>query len=274
MAARHSRLLVSLSRNYKVSKVCGMVDDMTRATSSDSDMRQHQGQRLAYRALLGATVLVAVVTFALSFHGLNDYGRGVAQLGWMSFLVPIGVDGLTLVAVAATFLLRHHPARVRAYAWSVFLFANVASVAGNLSHANARNLSWDGAVGAGAAPVLLALASHLAIVTRRALERDTQRHDTATARVRHEAPAPATPPAADVPVATAPPVPVSRPAGPRRATSKRSGDSIAERVRQMYRDGRSHPEIALALRISKKTAERHTAPLRQSTPDDSEERAS
>lgn len=127
--------------------------------------------RLAFGFLLGFTLLVGAVTFVLSFHGLDDYGARVAGLAGLAWLVPLGVDGLTLVAVAATYLLRTAPWRVRAYAWLVFGVAIAASVAGNLSHAVARHLAADGMVGAAAWPILLALASHLVIVTRRWMER-------------------------------------------------------------------------------------------------------
>lgn len=228
---------------------------MTHATPGDSDTRQ--AQRFAYWALLACTLLVGVVTFVLSFHGLDDYGRRVGKVGALSFLVPLGVDGLTLVAVAATFLLRHAPLRVRAYAWSVFLIANALSVGGNLSHAHAQNLSWDGAVGAAAAPVLLTLASHLVIVTKRALDRTPPR-PVAAAAPRVTTPA-ATPARSD----TRPPAPAdSKPRQPRPATPKRDNDKKA-RAQALYQAGKSNAEIALALGIEKRTAERHTKPLRQ-----------
>lgn len=143
----------------------------------DSDMRhedERRGWRAAYLVLIGLTVAVGVVTFTLSFVGLRDYGIRVEGLSpWLAPLVPIGVDVLSLCGVAATYLLRCSRARVRAYAWLVFGVAVALSVAGNLTHAVARHLSPAGMVGAAAWPILLALASHLVIVTRRALDRDT-----------------------------------------------------------------------------------------------------
>jgi len=139
-----------------------------RATTPRNEPRAPR--RLAYGALLFFTVLVGAVTFVLSFSGLDDYGSRVAGLGFLSPLVPIGVDGLTLCAVAATFLLRHARWRARAYAWSVFAIAVASSVAGNLSHAAAKELSSEGMVGAAAWPILLALASHMVIVVRRNME--------------------------------------------------------------------------------------------------------
>ena len=125
---------------------------------------------IALGTLIVCAVIVGAITFTLSFAGLDDYGRIVAGEGHLSFLVPLGVDGLTLVGVAATYILRTAPLHVRAYAWSVFAVALGASIAGNLSHAMAHHLSRQGQVGAAAWPVFLALASHVVIVVRRRQE--------------------------------------------------------------------------------------------------------
>ena len=122
-------------------------------------------------SLIACTGVVGADTFTLSFSGLDDYGRRVAHWGPLSPLVPIGVDGLTLVAIAATSLLRRAPWHIRAYAWLVFIVAMGLSVAGNLSHAVADRLTWQGELGAAVPPLLLALASHLMVVTIRAIER-------------------------------------------------------------------------------------------------------
>lgn len=237
-------------------------------------------------ALIGFTVLVAAVTFVLSFHGLDDYGRRVAHMSRLSPLVPIGVDGLTLVAVMATSILRHAPLHVRAYAWFVFAISVALSVAGNLSHAIADHLTWQGEIGSAAWPMLLAVASHLVIVTLRARERQREGVDAANGtsdatpfatpatpaapvaprqptRV-VEAPGDATVTRDSAPVVATPRAP--RPATPRPLSARQPrGSDTVIRARQMWRDSHSHAEIAMALGISKKTAERHTEPLRQAT---------
>lgn len=161
------------------------------------DVPERDTARAALVALVVLIAFVGAITFTLSFHGLDDYGNRVAGLGRLSPLVPLGVDGLTLVAVAATYLLRFAPWRVRAYAWFVFGVAMALSVAGNLSHANARRLSAEGWAGAAAWPVLFALASHLLIVVRRwmtrlrpALEPDTQPDTNPAADQQESAPNP------------------------------------------------------------------------------------
>jgi hypothetical protein len=122
----------------------------------------------AYRFLLGADVFVGAVSFVMSFHGLYDLLKRVVHLPWqLAGLGPLGVDGLTLVAVAATFLLRRAPRRVRAYAWTAFAFPTLLSVGGQIVDAHVRELSAAGVVIAAVWPVLFALAAHLTVVVRR-----------------------------------------------------------------------------------------------------------
>jgi len=211
------------------------------------DVANRDTSRAAYGALIFFTVVVATVTFVLSFHGLDDYGVRVAGLGRLSPLVPLGVDGLTLVAVAATYLLRFAPWRVRSYAWLVFAIAVGASVAGNLSHASARHLGRDGWVGAAAWPILLALASHMVIVTRRWMERhrDVPTSDTQ----------PDTEPVADQPEGGPDPRPFDPKAYARRQAGQgRAVAVIGRALRERYR-----------VDVSDKTVGRWTEDIRTRT---------
>lgn len=208
-----------------------------------------RSQRLAYGALIAFTAAVGVVTFVLSFYGLRDYGIRVERLPVrMAWMVPVGVDILSLCGVAGTYLLRNAALRVRAYAWLVFGVAVSASIAGNVTHAVAQRLDGAGMVGAAAWPVFLALAAHFVIVARRALERGAQsasQHEVApdqpaaqrdarpserpaSLAPRNEVPEPATqpsrkpaqPPAparTSRPVASPSPRAVARPEDPRKA---------------------------------------------------------
>lgn len=138
----------------------------------DSDSRRDTRARaVAAWALLVFTLLVAGATFALTFHGLDGYGRIVMKLGGLSWLVPVCVDGATLVAIASSFVMANAQFRVRLYAWLVFAFCNVASVAGNLAFGQSQHLPWQGMLGAAAWPLILTLVAHLAVVTWR--HRDT-----------------------------------------------------------------------------------------------------
>jgi hypothetical protein len=122
----------------------------------------------AYRVLLAATVFVGTVSFSLSFHGLYDLLKRVGGLpSGLALLGPLGVDGLTLCAIAATFLLRRAPTRVRLYAWTVFAVPTCLSIAGQIVDAHVRRLTTAGVVVAAVSPALFALASHLTVVARR-----------------------------------------------------------------------------------------------------------
>lgn len=128
----------------------------------------HAATRTAAAVLIVATVLVIAGIFALTAHGNWGYGRDVMKLGErFALAVPVALDVLQIVAIAAAFMLARQPLRVRAYAWSVFGVANAASIAANLADAQARNLPWQGWIGAGTLPVLLSLGVHLAVVTWR-----------------------------------------------------------------------------------------------------------
>lgn len=183
--------------------------------------------RRAFGALLTFTLLVGAVTFTLSFHGLDNYGAALAGLGDLAFLVPLGVDGLTLVAVAATYLLRQAPWHVRSYAWLVFAVAIAASVAGNLSYAASRHLTPAGMVGAAAWPILLAFASHMVIVTRRWMER---RSTVAIPDIR-----PDTEPVADLPEDAPDPRPFDAQAYARRRAGQ--GHKVADIGRALRKRG-------------------------------------
>lgn len=245
--------------------------------------------------LVAVTLFVAVVAFVWSFHGLDDYGRRVEQLAGMSWVVPFGIDGLTLVSVAATFLLRQAHWHVRLYVWAMFGVAVSLSIAGNLSHGQARHLTWQGMLGAAAAPVILALATHQVVVVWRELDRRRAAarlanpqpiHVTAseTAPVEPAAIAPAAShPITAMPTFPIPPVglqetlrraaeitadvdrekitePARRTAAARAGTRK--GTNNQRKARDLVAGGMSCAEVALRLGTSKRTVERWTADVR------------
>lgn len=241
-----------------------------------TDMRHDgdaRGWRAALAALIALTVAVGVVTFTLSFVGLRDYGIRVQGLNtWLAPLVPVGVDILSLCGVAATYLLRHAAVRVRAYAWLVFGVAVALSVAGNLTHAVARHLSPAGMVGAAAWPILLALAAHLVIVTRRALERHDQRTGSdigGATGAEDVAPEPA--PAADIVGPTAAPTtsprvaPARRKPAPKRQPRARNlsdNDLAKHTARRRVAAGESCATVARDVGVAAKTVERWTTDIR------------
>jgi hypothetical protein len=124
--------------------------------------------RTAAGVLITATAVVIAGIFTLTAHGNYGYGRDVMRLGdRFAYAVPVALDVLQIVAVAAAFVLAYAPFAVRVYAWAVFATANASSIAANLADAQARHLPWQGWIGAGVLPVLLSLGVHLAVVTWR-----------------------------------------------------------------------------------------------------------
>jgi putative effector of murein hydrolase LrgA (UPF0299 family) len=119
-------------------------------------------------ALVTGTGAVVTVAFVLSFYGLNDFGRRIMRLPIsLSVLVPIGLDVFSLCGILATYLLRRATWRVRAYTWLVFFVPAGLSIAGNVAHAEHRQLGLAGVVAAALIPVILALATHLVVVVQR-----------------------------------------------------------------------------------------------------------
>lgn len=214
--------------------------------------------------LMAVTGFVAAVTFALSALGLfgfaHDGMRLSVEAAWM---VPLGVDLLSVAGMVATYALRNSRTRRRVYAWTVFGFAVVASVAGNEAHAAERNLPPAGMAAAALPPVFLALAVHLLIVVRRDLEtvplkfRPPALTPPVVAQVAGHTPrpaapsaAPALPPGEAIPPAALPKAPRGRQGSGRRAT----GD-VRARALQLLRDGSSCAEAALAVGVSKRSVE-------------------
>jgi len=233
---------------------------MTATATGDSDRGTRQ---VALYVLLGATVLVAFMTFALSFQGNDGYGQDVAKVGYLSVLVPLGIDGLTVVAIAATFLLRHAGWRQRAYAWLVFAVSCGASIAGNLSHADHMHLDVQGRIGAAAWPAMLALTSHLTIVTLRTLDRLAKAVPSTPRRAATRPAAPRPPRSgADVQAAIvrdAEDIVRAAERLPRARTepADKPGKWDQAEARRRLAAGESCASVALVLGVSKKTIERY-----------------
>lgn len=123
--------------------------------------------RYAWWPLFAFAMVVGASAFALTYQGLFGYGRDLAHLAGFAWLVPVAIDGATMFAVAATFMLAGKPWHVRAYAWLVFAVMNGLSIAGNLAHAVERHLPWEGAVGSATWPGVMTLVAHLGVVVWR-----------------------------------------------------------------------------------------------------------
>jgi hypothetical protein len=229
--------------------------------------------------LVAVTALVAVVTFALSALGLFGFGhdgmRLAIEFAWM---VPLGVDLLSVAGMIATYALRNSRLRRRVYAWAVFGFAVAASVAGNEAHAVERHLAPAGMAAASLPPVFLALAVHLLIVVRRDSETvpvaavkprspasglPTSPAQVAGPKPRPAAPAPSTPAPPGGPTAAAAVPSRGRGGG---GPDNRAGGVRWTEARQRYAEGESLAEILMSWggrKPTKRTLENWTDGLRE-----------
>lgn len=139
----------------------------------------HKTSRTAFLSLATGLGVVAAMNFMLSYVGLYGFAQKDMQAPWvMPALAPIGLDGMTLAGIAATYLLRHATLRVRVFAWFVFGVPTALSVAANIAHASSQHLSKPGIFGYAVAPLLLTLATHACIVVYRHIEQ--AQHHVAT----------------------------------------------------------------------------------------------
>lgn len=140
--------------------------DMMTQLVADND------SRLATIALHTGLAIVVVVNFVLSFAGIYDYARH--SMGYnlaLSPLAPIGIDGLTLCAIAGVYRMRNAHWRIRLFTWIVYLVPTAISVAMNVGHATQRHNDTAAVASAATWPILLSLAIHLSVVVSRQSER-------------------------------------------------------------------------------------------------------
>lgn len=154
-----------------------------------------------YPALIGFAAGVVAVTFALSYHGLLEFAHKIVGLPFgLAVLVPVGVDVFSLCCLAATFLTRDAPWRVRFYCWLMFACTVAVSIAGNAVYAawfirrpavataleSWRYLPVAAVIGASLWPAFSAGALHLLIVVRRHMQRERDSARQAAAAIREQ----------------------------------------------------------------------------------------
>lgn len=121
---------------------------------------------------IGAS-LIATVLFLVSFEGLSYVGRlmgldelrlGTIGLGDASWLVPVALDALIVVATLLA-IIRRAQRRKAELEWAIVYLATVASSAANFASHMQRDQGWLAALVATSAPVFLLLLSHAIIRT-------------------------------------------------------------------------------------------------------------
>lgn len=133
----------------------------------------------AYQASMGGTVAVAGLVFSLSFTKLQALAVQNGVAGWQAWMVPLAVDGLVVVATAASAKMSSH----RWYAWTLLLLGTLISVAGNVAYSLTNDPGNPIAVGISALPPLMLLAvTHLTIVLSRQKRSEDATESTETGR--------------------------------------------------------------------------------------------
>ena len=84
---------------------------------------------------VGATVVIAVGAFVLSFAALTDLAQRSGIEANLAWIWPIIVDGMIVAATVAIVALNGHSARALVYPWSLLFFGAIVSTAANSVHA-------------------------------------------------------------------------------------------------------------------------------------------
>lgn len=84
---------------------------------------------------VGATVVIAVGAFILSFAALTDLAMRSGIEDHLAWIWPIIVDGMIVAATVAIVALNGHERRALVYPWSLLFFGAIVSTAANSVHA-------------------------------------------------------------------------------------------------------------------------------------------
>jgi hypothetical protein len=145
---------------------------------------------------VGITVLIAVLSFALSFSSLADLAARTVWPGKLAWLWPVIIDGTIVLATMALVAFSAYPEQrgPRRYFWALLTVGAAVSVTGNALHATLPNSqvpeqpvgSWGAAALACVPPIALVLVTHALSILWRFTPHDrpdevAQRQDDALA---------------------------------------------------------------------------------------------
>ena len=143
--------------------------------SASGDPTAQQSARLSLiritRAVAVAiTVLIAALSFVLSFSSLTDLAARTVWPGRLAWLWPVIIDGTIILATMALVAFSAYPEqrRARFYFWTLLSAGAAVSVSGNAVHAMLPNAqlqsqplgSWGAAAIACVPPIALVLVTH------------------------------------------------------------------------------------------------------------------
>ena len=84
---------------------------------------------------VGATVLIAIGAFVLSFAALTDLAERSGIQSNLAWIWPIIIDGMIVAATVAIVALNGFSRRAMVYPWSLLFFGAIVSTAANSTHA-------------------------------------------------------------------------------------------------------------------------------------------
>lgn len=140
--------------------------DTAPALDTDDALRMLHLVRRSRKYAVALTATIATISFVLSFESLRDLAAKSAWPGWHSWLWPLIIDGLIVLATLVIVALAPYRSQFwnRLYAWVVLALAATVSVGGNMAHAwlaTAQLEPWMryGSAGLACVPPLALLAS-------------------------------------------------------------------------------------------------------------------
>ncbi|BBY96410.1 hypothetical protein MGALJ_60790 (plasmid) [Mycobacterium gallinarum] len=164
---------VATSRPFPTPRETTAVD--MSAAQPARDRRAQQAARLSLVRMtrataVGITVLIAALSFVLSFSSLADLAARTVWPGRLAWLWPVIVDGTIVLATMALVAFSAYPEQrgPRRYFWALLGAGAAVSVAGNAVHAMLPNAnlpdqplgSWGAAAIACVPPIALVLVTH------------------------------------------------------------------------------------------------------------------
>ncbi|GHD05294.1 DUF2637 domain-containing protein [Zhihengliuella salsuginis] len=104
-------------------------------TDPDQQKIPNEPHRAVLRTAVGATVVIAIGAFILSFAALTDLAERSGIESHLAWIWPIIVDGMIVAATVAIVALNGHPRKALIYPWALLFFGALVSTAANSVHA-------------------------------------------------------------------------------------------------------------------------------------------
>lgn len=95
----------------------------------------HEPHRAVLGTAVGATVLIAIGAFVLSFAALTDLAERSGIQSNLAWIWPIIIDGMIVAATVAIVALNGFNRKAMIYPWSLLFFGAIVSTAANSTHA-------------------------------------------------------------------------------------------------------------------------------------------